>query len=1074
MRLQPRTPIARLARSLRVPALLWSVLVTASSTSSADECVYLTNNCNPTDEGYNTVGVLNADANQVVAVIPVGATPVGVAASPDGRFVYVLNECGKYPLCVTPDPGNAFGTVSVISTTTRSVVATVVVGYRPRSIVATPDGAFLYVLNTYGSDPLGRSGSGSVSVIDAAKAVDDPLNARVADLPFDTPARLAMAPNGTVAYVQAHDGVSIINTSTNEVLKTIPAPGSLLGLTPDSSLAYFATGDPNSITLLDTASYIDVGTITITGSADPGAGNAVVFAGSRAYVTLRSDAVSIIDTIAGKEVGLIPLHASASSIAINSGRTRAYVAVDGVATIDLSMDRVQDNRPRVCGPGGGVIDLVSVQVPGGCPLPTPTSTSSPTPTRTPTGTHTPTTTATPTASDTPTPSHTATTTPTLTATATRTATPCVGTCHGGGAVAINDLLTMVNVALGIAPVSACLAGDTNGDSKITITELLAAVNNALYGCGVTPPTPLPTFTRTRTATRTPTATATRTPTRTATNSPTATPTRTVTPTRTATPTSTPTGTVTPTPTKTPTATITPTVTATATPRFAEIEVGSATGAPGGQVTIPVALRFGSLKAVATGNDVSYRNDLFDLDVHNCAINPSIPKTLVISALPAGSDPLVTTVRAFVQSLQNSNPIPDGPLYSCVFIIKPSTAPGCYPLTINSPTAFAADGSQQAGVTGADGAIGVSLVGGNACPTPTPTVVVAPNPLYVRTSGNDTNSGADKASALKTISTAAQLARSGYVIIVGPGTYREGDITNARTGVPPQGLSFVANAAGDLTGDVAGEVKIDGTGTGATAGFNLSKAPGSLIDGFTITGFSDAGIVIKSSSDDFTIQNCIVFNNPGAGDGIRVQDSASVLVLNNLVYGNGGTGITIAGQISGSPDARVLSNTIVNNGIRGIVVGNTSAASPGALVHNNIVQGNTGDANIKVFTSPRSDLGYDGNYNLVFRATFLPGSIQGGNDFNGDARFTGDFHLQPTSPAINRGGSLNLPNSQTTLLRARTTTGTNLDTGAFDLGFHFLRNQTSSPTPSTCGQPGDACNVGSDCCSGLCDIINGCA
>ena len=319
-----------------------------------------------------------------------------------------------------------------------------------------------------------------------------------------------------------------------------------------------------------------------------------------------------------------------------------------------------------------------------------------------------------------------------------------------------------------------------------------------------------------------------------------------------------------------------------------------------------------------------------------------------------------------------------------------------------------------------------------------TSAAPPNPLYVRKSGKDTNSGGDKASALNTISKAAQLARSGYVIFVGPGTYREGDITNARTGVPPQGLSFVANVAGDLTGDVAGEVKIDGTGTGATAGFNLSNAPGSLIDGFTITGFSDAGIVIKSSSDDFTIQNCIVSNNPGAGDGIRVQDSASVLVFNNLVYGNGGTGITIAGQISGSADARVLSNTIVNNGVRGIVVGNTSAASPRALVHNNIVQGNTGDANIKVFTNPRSDLGYDGNYNLVFRATYLPGSIQGGNDFNGDAQFTGDFHLQPTSPAINNGGPLNLPNSQTTLLRARTTTGTNLDTGTFDLGFHFVR------------------------------------
>src|SRR5262249_60311074 len=98
------------------------------------------------------------------------------------------------------------------------------------------------------------------------------------------------------------------------------------------------------------------------------------------------------------------------------------------------------------------------------------------------------------------------------------------------------------------------------------------------------------------------------------------------------------------------------------------------------------------------------------------------------------------------------------------------------------------------------------------------------------------------------------------------------------------------------------------------------------------------------------------------------------------------------------------------------------------------------ANIKVFTNPGSDLGYDGDFNLVFPASYQPSSIRGSNDFNGDAQFTSDFHLQATSPAINRGGPLNLPNSQTTILRSRTTTGTNLDTGVFDMGFHFLRNR----------------------------------
>ncbi|MFI5397350.1 MAG: hypothetical protein ACHQ9S_17570, partial [Candidatus Binatia bacterium] len=56
---------------------------------------------------------------------------------------------------------------------------------------------------------------------------------------------------------------------------------------------------------------------------------------------------------------------------------------------------------------------------------------------------------------------------------------CVGDCNNDGAVAVDDILTMVNIALGNAPVTTCEAGDPNGDGQITIDEILAAVNVAL-------------------------------------------------------------------------------------------------------------------------------------------------------------------------------------------------------------------------------------------------------------------------------------------------------------------------------------------------------------------------------------------------------------------------------------------------------------------------------------------------------------------------------------------------------------------------------------------------------------------
>jgi hypothetical protein len=60
---------------------------------------------------------------------------------------------------------------------------------------------------------------------------------------------------------------------------------------------------------------------------------------------------------------------------------------------------------------------------------------------------------------------------------------CVGDCGGDDAVTVDEVLTMVNIALGNVGIGQCLAGDGNGDLQITVDEILTAVNNALSGCG---------------------------------------------------------------------------------------------------------------------------------------------------------------------------------------------------------------------------------------------------------------------------------------------------------------------------------------------------------------------------------------------------------------------------------------------------------------------------------------------------------------------------------------------------------------------------------------------------------------
>jgi pimeloyl-ACP methyl ester carboxylesterase len=68
------------------------------------------------------------------------------------------------------------------------------------------------------------------------------------------------------------------------------------------------------------------------------------------------------------------------------------------------------------------------------------------------------------------------------------ATECPGDCDGSQAVAINELLMLVNIALGNASAPACIPGDANRDGMVGVDELITAVNKALNGCGDgTPP-----------------------------------------------------------------------------------------------------------------------------------------------------------------------------------------------------------------------------------------------------------------------------------------------------------------------------------------------------------------------------------------------------------------------------------------------------------------------------------------------------------------------------------------------------------------------------------------------------------
>jgi hypothetical protein len=79
-------------------------------------------------------------------------------------------------------------------------------------------------------------------------------------------------------------------------------------------------------------------------------------------------------------------------------------------------------------------------------------------------------------------------------TRTPTATPsfCVGDCDDSNDVTVDEVITLVTVALDQQPLDVCTRGDGNQDGEITVDEIVLALTAALNGCA----TPASTLTQT--------------------------------------------------------------------------------------------------------------------------------------------------------------------------------------------------------------------------------------------------------------------------------------------------------------------------------------------------------------------------------------------------------------------------------------------------------------------------------------------------------------------------------------------------------------------------------------------------
>lgn len=165
---------------------------------------------------------------------------------------------------------------------------------------------------------------------------------------------------------------------------------------------------------------------------------------------------------------------------------------------------------------------------------------------------------------------------------------------------------------------------------------------------------------------------------------------------------------------------------------------------------------------------------------------------------------------------------------------------------------------------------------------------------------------------------------------------------------------------------------------------------------------------------------------------------NISVTNNVIYNNyNGISITPNGDVASPPmrNLSVVNNTLHNNGRQspsnqwggGIVVDNPNINT--LVIRNNIFDQNYSFQILIDF--PVSTLSVD--HNLIYGFRDYPNEIIGVLPVNGDPLFinksSGDFHLQASSPAIDRGHSLMAPSDDYDLVTRPQ--GIGYDIGAFE-------------------------------------------
>ena len=276
----------------------------------------------------NSVSVIDTGSGSVVATVAVAAGPHGMAATPDGRIVYVS--------------GDGSSDVTIIDATTDRVAGKIDVGKTPHGLAMTSDGKLLLV-GVYGDD--------RVAFVDTA------TQKVVATVPVPKPHTIAVRGDGKVAYVASQEpskfALVVVDIAGRSVARTLP-----LEKTPrdlefghDGRALYFTMAGVNAIAVLDPTS--DKIVAQIPTGASPHLANHFKGASMGAAVVQGPGELQLFDPASNAPVKAIAVGKQPHWMSATADGAQIYVTNEGsndVTVVDLASGKTSTiavgNAPR--------------------------------------------------------------------------------------------------------------------------------------------------------------------------------------------------------------------------------------------------------------------------------------------------------------------------------------------------------------------------------------------------------------------------------------------------------------------------------------------------------------------------------------------------------------------------------------------------------------------------------------------------------------------------------------------------------------------------------------------------------